>query len=172
MDTVTVAEHAEPVFIFRAQEYRLDALKAQLPFAPRIEVSTADLNPLGVGERPFQVQFSSSAMNDPGVEVTFFKQEGKFTVLLGQLSVQKQIADGARHVCGRIISGPALKRARINSPFIDEPAPVPREPVPAEAPVSNRARNTQPSRAGQRRWSSNQPPRTGANVRAHSGTPR
>jgi hypothetical protein len=172
MDTVNVTAHAAPVFIFRAQEYRLDALKAQLPCAPLIEVSAADLNPPGVGEGPFQVQFSSSATKGPGEEVTFFKQEGKFTVLLGHLYVQRLLADGASHIRGRIISGPALKRARIDAPFVDESAQVPRQPAPVDAPVSTRARNTEPARAGQRRWRRNPPARSGAGERTHSSTPR
>ena len=165
MDTVNVTEHAEPVFIFRAQEYRLEALKAQLSRAPLIEVSTEDINPPGVGEGPFQVQFSSSAMDGPGEEVTFFRQEGKFTVLLGQLYVQEQLADGATHVSGRIISSPALKRARIGSPFTDESVLPPRDPAPVEAPVSTRTRS-----AEQRHL--RPPARTGGDGRPRYGTPR
>ncbi|WP_233875008.1 hypothetical protein [Paraburkholderia adhaesiva] len=172
MDTVNVTEHAEPVFIFRTQEYRLDALKGQLPRAPLIEVSTADLNPPGIGEGPYQVRFSSTAMNGPGEEVTFFKQEGKFTVLLGHLSVHKQLAAGATHVSGRLISSPALKRARIDSPVAAEATHIPHEPAAVETSVGTRARNTEPSRTRQRHWRPNPSQRTATHDRAYSGASR
>ncbi|MBB5409304.1 hypothetical protein HDG34_003245 [Paraburkholderia sp. HC6.4b] len=174
MDTVTVTEHVEPVFIFKAQEYRLEALKAQLPRAPLVEISTADLNPPGVGEGPFQVQFFSGAMDGAGEEVTFFRQEGKFTVLLGQSYVQAPLKDGTRHVRGRIISSPALKRARIGSPFIEGSAqalqePV-REPVAVQTPANRR--NTGLARTEPRRWHTNPRPRNGAGARGQSATSR
>ncbi len=168
---------------FKGEEFRLGQLLSLAKAAPPIEVKLDDLNLLGITKQAMAKEEQRYiAVHEPALpeytnqDVIFFKQEGKFTVLFGHNKVGAAINDGKSIFKGRLISGPLLKRTRIDPPFdrdelikkLQEPTPTFNAPRLAQDPrrsaqsyprrgISNdsSARTTPPS-AGERRYSSNE----------------
>jgi hypothetical protein len=101
---------------FKGEEYLVKTLIGLMRQAPVIEVKPEDLNPIdptGADSQNFGVCYAPAAPELQYGEIAFFKQEGKYTVLLGKGSVQKAFEQGAATVKGRLISSPGLKKIRI-----------------------------------------------------------
>jgi hypothetical protein len=103
---------------FKGEEYLVKSLVGLMRQAPVIEVKPEDLNtldPTGADVQNFGVCYAPAAPELQYGEIAFFKQEGKYTVLLGKGSVQKAFEQGAATVKGRLISSPGLKKIRIST---------------------------------------------------------
>ncbi|WP_233874339.1 hypothetical protein [Paraburkholderia adhaesiva] len=186
MGTPNLHRRARPVLTFKGQQYRLDLLKSLLKHAKPIDVWPEEINPAGAPDSPFHVRFSRHAADGTQTEIVFFRQEGKYTVLLGQAEVARLIARGARPIVGSIISGPMLKRAQFtppdsgsgNVPPVSAPAPAlitsaapaaaPVAPVPRPQSSQHPRQSRQQPRSAQSRESRSPPPRRSADSRAHS----
>jgi hypothetical protein len=131
---------------FKDSKYRLSAILGLVKQAPPIEVKPEDINPITVFTEANAIYKVSVEPDMPETkigEIVFYKQEGKFTVLLGQQSAIRAIQDGKGLIRGRLISGPVLKKTRIEeaSPPVDIHAPIyeSREERPAPSYNNERA---------------------------------
>jgi hypothetical protein len=133
--------------LFKGEEYRLGQLHAQVKTAPPIEVKLDDLNLVGLTKLAADQQDPAHAeltvaKHEPVLPeyveqfVVFYKQEGKFTVLLGHIKVRQALEAGNTVIKGKLISGPVLKKCRIEK----EAAPVIEVPPAAPAPQFNAPR--------------------------------
>jgi hypothetical protein len=118
---------------FRNEHFQVKQLIGLMRQAPVIEVKREDLNPCGpAAEVIFRVSYAPAAPELHYGEVAFFKQEGKFTILLGQSTVQTALEQGAATIKGRLISSPGMKKARIftnPTPDVPDQTSPPREPL-------------------------------------------
>jgi hypothetical protein len=111
--------------LFKGEEYRLDQILSLAKSGPPIEVKLEELNQLGIQkiasepeEQPYVARHCPPLQEYQEHPPVFFKQEGKFTVLLGHEQVRKAcLKSGAIVVKGKLISGPQLKKARIEKPI-------------------------------------------------------
>lgn len=102
-----------PNLTLAGHEYDVELLKRVSGTAPKIEVNLSDIND---GSNPEH----KPKLSDPFEidDVIFYKQHGKMTVLLGD--VEKNTKDGK--VKGKLLSGPVIKKARLDSPaFFQQP---------------------------------------------------
>jgi hypothetical protein len=143
---------------FKDSKYRLSAILGLVKQAPPIEVKPEDINPITVFTPENAIYKVSITPDVPEMkvgEIVFYKQEGKFTVLLGQQSAIRAIQDAKGLIKGRLISGPGLKKTRIEEapPPVDIHAPV-YEPEPSRAaakPSYNNERATRSYHSDSRR---------------------
>lgn len=111
------------LMLFKGTQYRLGAILGLLKQAPPIEVKPEDINPIhprSEEDKDFVVSFSPATPEAALGGIVFYKQEGKFTVLLGHQSAIQQMAQGRALLKGHLISGPSLKKTRLdNAPIYD-----------------------------------------------------
>lgn len=95
---------------FNNSRYRVRTILANL--GPVIVVNKTQLNSLDSNEYPEgAVTLSTPSEKLDEGTVVIYKQQGKYTVLLGRGTVSK--AAIAENIVARLISGPALKKARV-----------------------------------------------------------
>lgn len=136
--------------LFKGEEFRLGQLLAQVRTAPPIEVKLDELNLVGLNKLATDDEEAKRliAKHVPVLPeyveqfVLFYKQEGKFTVLLGHIKVRQALEAGNIVLRGKLISGPVLKKCRIEKP---EPVAI-AAPTPAPNPQFNAPRFTQDTR--------------------------
>lgn len=160
--------------LFKDEEFRLDQVLSLAKSGPPIEVKLAELNMLGVKklanareEQPYVARHEPPLQEYREGMAVFFKQEGRFTVLFGHDKLALAIDAGHTVFKGKLISGPQLKKARIEKPISREELI---EKLKASAPVEpqfNSPRITQERRPpqGERRGLPSQqarPPSAGA----------
>lgn len=110
-----------------AAKYRLDAAIGQGKAGPQITVTREELN---TGDQPeHSITVSNTDIDIDQEEVVFYKQHGKWTILFGRAKAHAQL-EKHQKVTGRILSSPALKKAKLV-----EEAEVP--DVPATPPQYN-----------------------------------
>lgn len=122
--------------LFKGEEFRLGQLFAQVKTAPPIEVKLEELNVVGLNKLAVDAEEAERliATHVPLLPeyveqfVLFYKQEGKYTVLLGHIKVRQALEAGNIAFRGKIISGPVLKKCRIEK-FVPEAPVVIAEPV-------------------------------------------
>lgn len=121
MENTTRAGHK---LLFKGEEYRLDQLLSLAKSGPPIEVTLEQLNMLGVKKPALEAEeLPYVARHEPSLQeyrehlVVFFKQEGKFTVLFGHDKLSVAIDAGNKVFRGKLISGPQIKKARIEKPI-------------------------------------------------------
>ena len=130
------------VLLFKGEEFDMDQVLGQAKSGPPIEVKLAELNLVGLNKLAADEEEAKRliARHHPVraeyVEqgIVFFKQEGKFTVLLGHIRIRQALEEGKLTFKGRLISGPALKKTKIEKPVAYTP------PAPAPTPQSNAPR--------------------------------
>lgn len=110
--------------LFKGEEYRLDQILSLAKSGPPIEVKLEELNLLGVKkianareEAPYVAVHQPALQEYREGQVVFFKQEGKYTVLFGHDKLALAIDAGQTVFKGKLLSGPVLKRARIEKPI-------------------------------------------------------
>ena len=101
------------VIVISGHRYKLDKVLAIGATGPAIDVLDADLN--GDILEPYKaVLIAKFTFIDNG-PVIFYKQNGKYTIILGKDTARKQVANpkfnGA--INGHLISSVAIKKARI-----------------------------------------------------------
>jgi hypothetical protein len=114
----------EAVLVFNKNRYQLDRLILLGKAGSTIAVGVADINPFSETKEinPDHVVTIENS-NEP-IDFTgplYFKQHGKYTVIIGQNYVTEAIKSGKAMIKGRLISTPALKSVRINP---EQPVPV------------------------------------------------
>lgn len=138
------------LLLFKDAKYRVSAILGLLKQAPVIEVKPEDINPIVVftaeNER-FATRFQPDTADFKIGEIVFFKQEGKYTVLMGQTKAQRAVQDG-QVVKGRLVTSVGLKKALIGH----SPNPVAARPLDEHPTAMQRAFATQIERkAGETR---------------------
>jgi hypothetical protein len=111
METTTSA-----LLLFKDAKYRVSALLGLLKQAPVIEVKRDDINPITVllpENAKFKVQLEPDTPELKLGEVVFFKQEGKYTVLMGQTKAQRALQDGQAILKGRLVTSVGMKKALV-----------------------------------------------------------
>jgi hypothetical protein len=151
---------------FKGEEYLVKSLIGLMRQAPVIELKPEDLNPLnptGADSESFGVCYAPAAPELQYGEIAFFKQEGKYTVLLGKGSVQKAFEQGAATVKGRLISSPGLKKIRISTS----------SPAEVAMPATQQIRSSEYYKRDttNRPYRSERPPRDGARPYSPRYTP-
>jgi hypothetical protein len=129
--------------LFKGEEFRMGQLLAQVNTAPPIEVKLDELNLVGLNKLATDDEEAKRliAKHVPVLPeyleqfVLFYKQEGKFTVLLGHIKVREALEAGSTVLRGKLISGPGLKKCRIDKPepvaiVAPPPAPTPQFSAP------------------------------------------
>lgn len=130
------------VLLFKGEEFDMDQVLGQAKSGPPIEVKLAELNLVGLNklaadeEEAKRLIARHHPLRAEYVEqgIVFFKQEGKFTVLLGHIKIRQALEEGKQFFKGRLISGPALKKTKIEKPVAYT------APAPTPAPQSNTPR--------------------------------
>ena len=118
---MSTTKTAETLVVLGGVKYLLSQLLQQANLGPKIVVKTADLNPMVPGSQfpELAVTIEGNApMRDPH-PVVFYKQLGKMTVVLGRDQVQKLLGDGKAEISGKLLSGPAIKKAKLPDPAIE-----------------------------------------------------
>lgn len=108
------------IMLFNSHRYSLERVLAGANNGPLIEVPFEQLNlemPIKYFEDDAMTAAADSLIDHGGV--IFYKYEGRFVLLAGSATVK---TNGPATLAGRLISGPALKRARIED---EAPAEVP-----------------------------------------------
>ena len=128
------------LLVFQEKKYDLTKLLAVVGDAPHVEIKYGDIN-MEPGPDTSVVLSNLDTTDAPKV-VTFFKWEGKFVILTGhaqaiaQLPEPKKITNDCL-IKGRLLSTPALKKARIVEYVGPPPTP---NPIPAQPDFGNRPR--------------------------------
>lgn len=106
------------LLLFKDAKYRVSAILGLLKQAPVIEVKPEDINPIVVftaeNER-FATRFEPDTADFKVSEIVFFKQEGKYTVLMGQTKAQRAVQDGQAVIKGRLVTSVGLKKAVVTT---------------------------------------------------------
>lgn len=116
----------QQILTFNGHDYHVNRVTARAADGPRVEFKIDDLDLIGA--HPVQVRLfglapdSSKNFVYEGVPV-FYKFEGKYVVLLGSEVVRQKIEAGQQVIAGRLISGPSLKRARVETASRTESSP-------------------------------------------------
>jgi hypothetical protein len=132
------------VLLFKGEEFDMDQVLGQAKSGPPIEVKLDELNLVGLNklaadeEEAKRLIARHHPVRPEYVEqgIVFYKQEGKYTVLLGHIKIRQALEEGKRSFKGRLISGPALKKTKIEKPV----AYTPPAPQPAPTPQFNAPR--------------------------------
>lgn len=104
------------LLFFKDAKYRVSAIHGLLKQAPVIEVKAEDINPvvcIAPENDKFKVRFEPDTPEQKIGEIVFFKQEGKFTVLLGQTKATRALHDGQAIIKGRLVTSVGLKKALV-----------------------------------------------------------
>lgn len=105
---------------FNGNKYRLREIMKGLAQYPVIEVSAKEINSW-LASNEFNADCSEEI--DTGLNVLFFKQKGKYTVLVGKQVLESLVKSNPGCVIhGKLISTPALKKTRIdpNAVFVPD----------------------------------------------------
>ncbi len=107
---------------------------------PLIEIPINEINdPLDEQfKAEHTVEFKPHTTEFDAAPVLFFKQHGKYTVLTGKDVVAQHILEKKTAITGRLLSTPAMKKARPVVVAVPTPTPVPAASHPAE--FANRPR--------------------------------
>lgn len=101
----------EAILTFNGQKHEYDKLLKLAANGPSITVASCD------------VVLDVDDLIAPAVQntkaVVFYHREGKYVVLVGR-DLVKQMLDGGSSIKGQLISGPALKKARVNRTVVME----------------------------------------------------
>lgn len=126
----------ESLLILNGQRYKLSQLLVIANTAPTIGINATDINDGSNSEHRVSFEPATPIANDhqPMLPIVF-KQHGKFTVLLGETLIK----DGMNKV--RLLSTPALKKARLPDPNTLTIPPAPIQPS-YSAEFANRPRVT------------------------------
>jgi len=124
---------------FNGQQYKLRDLIAGWDQYPAIEVSAKEMNswlasPEFLADYPQEI--------DTGLKVLFFKQKGKYTILVGRRILEDLIkSNPACVVHGKLVSTPSLKKTRIDTDVAPEVVVAPLQLTPSRY----QTRNTYPT---------------------------
>lgn len=100
------------VLRFNGNNYRLREIMKGLAQYPIIEVSAKEINSWLASDE-FKADYSEDI--DTGLNVLFFKQKGKYSVLVGREALECFAKSNPGCVIhGKLISTPALKKTRID----------------------------------------------------------
>lgn len=111
----------KPVLLFNAHAHYLDALLAQTRTAPSIGVEREKVD-LDISNL-FYIGIQPASATPSNSEVVFVKYDGRFVVLLGQDKVRAALEQSQATIRGRLLSSPALKKARVPEEVIEVPVP-------------------------------------------------
>lgn len=116
------------ILTFNGHDHRLRAILGAWDQFPVVDIPSSELNDLTDPEFIPNV----SAAVDTGLKVLFFKQKGKYTVLIGRDIVSSLVSSAKQFkISGRLISSPSLKSARESNHAVD---PTPTAPVVVTLP--------------------------------------
>lgn len=102
----------ESILTFNGHDYRIPTLASNL--GPMIEVKPEELNSFDAAVFPEGVvSYQEDKIGIDPLFVVFYKQHGRYTVLMGRGHPQFKPELGAESFRGRLISSPSLKKARI-----------------------------------------------------------
>lgn len=104
-----------PVLLLNKVPHQLNAVISNAGSGPMIEAKLVEINPMhGKDCLPHHSVELRHVRSDTVVkEPVFFKQDGKYTVLLGMGFVYQAQEKGAVTVRGRLLSTPMLKKCRV-----------------------------------------------------------
>ncbi|WP_144106706.1 hypothetical protein [Paraburkholderia sp. BCC1886] len=105
--------------LFKGEKYPVGKLLGLMAQAPLIDVPRDDINVADpILYKDFCVELENCDSDEHRAlqygDIAFFKQEGKFTVLLGRQKALDAQSEGLLMLRGRLISTPALKKIRVD----------------------------------------------------------
>lgn len=107
------------ILTFKDQRYSLLKAKSKADTGPIATLAVAELD---VSEKALALfKLPEDCPQFHGGSISFFKYEGKFIVFGGRDQVLRDIAKGKTHIAGHVLSSPALKAARIDTPVAAAP---------------------------------------------------
>ena len=113
------------LLLLAGSSYDLSRLLHQAKSCPQIEIAENELNDPNDAQYPdHKVAFSHDDITSSSL-VVFYKQHGKYTILIGNELIEKQKANPKYKgkLSGYLISKPALKKARLEKEGEEEEAP-------------------------------------------------
>lgn len=108
----------QALLTFHGHDYHVAKVITRAGDAPRVEFKLDELDLIGA----HPVRLSKDMAPYRGTPL-FYKFEGKYVVLLGSEVVREKIEAGQQTIAGRLISGPSLKRARVETASNTESSP-------------------------------------------------
>ena len=112
-------ENQSAIMFFNGSQYTLANIVALGKIGPTINIQIEDINLYeGPNQKTEHVVVFNPPQQNPAADdgsIVFYKQHGRYTVLLGKNTLVSKILvkDFTNNIKGRLISTPALKKARI-----------------------------------------------------------